>query len=221
MKSPIAPGAAASPEAGGSRGVRPSAQALQSSPETVLSESMGMGFPDNRRLARLMTPGIVLMNETPLRANPARSAGVLALDFKTYLCVAVGGALGTLARFWVGLAALPISQDFPWGTLLINILGSFVIGFFGTLTLSAGRFPVSDPLRLFVMIGVCGGFTTFSSFSLQTLDLIRGGFLLRAIVNVTASVALCLCAVAVGHAIASSLNGGAKEIAQIKLEEDA
>ena len=91
-----------------------------------------------------------------------------------------GGALGALARYLVGALALPISGQLPWGTIIINITGSFVIGLFGTLTLASGRFPVSETLRLFVMIGICGGFTTFSSFSLQTLDLMRGGAIDRA-----------------------------------------
>lgn len=117
--------------------------------------------------------------------------------------------------------ALPISGQLPWGTIIINITGSLLIGFFGTITLANGRFPVSEPLRLFVMIGVCGGYTTFSSFSLQTLDLIRAGGATRAALNIGLSVALCIGAVAIGHLIASRLNGGAMQIAQINLEEEA
>ena len=93
----------------------------------------------------------------------------------TLLRLALGGALGTIARFGVGLWAAPFSTALPWGTVGINVLGSFVIGFFGTLTLAGGRYPAPEPLRLAVMVGFCGGFTTFSSFSLQTLDLLRGG----------------------------------------------
>ena len=89
----------------------------------------------------------------------------------TYLVIALGGALGTLLRFGCGLLAAPFSENLPWGTIIINIAGSFAIGLFGTLTLAQGRFPVSENARLFVMVGFCGGFTTFSSFSLQTLDL--------------------------------------------------
>ena len=143
------------------------------------------------------------------------------MTFTTYLLLALGGAFGTLARFGCGLAAAPISQDLPWGTVLINIAGSFLIGFFGTLTLAHGRFPVSENVRLFVMVGFCGGFTTFSSFSLQTLDLLRGGSASRAMLNILFSVALCLCAVAIGHAIAARLNGGAVAIAQAAIEEEA
>ncbi len=139
----------------------------------------------------------------------------------TLVLLALGGAVGTLARFGVGLWAAPYSTALPWGTVGINVLGSFVIGFFGTLTLAHGRFPVAEPLRLTVMVGFCGGFTTFSSFSLQTLELLRGGSLTRALVNVGLSVALCLCAVAAGHGLASLLNGGATAIAQTGMEEEA
>lgn len=143
------------------------------------------------------------------------------MGLDTYLLLALGGALGTLARFGLGVAAAPLSQTLPWGTILINLSGSFIIGFFGTLTLANGRFPVSENIRLFVMVGFCGGFTTFSSFSLQTLDLLRGGALPRALANVVLSVALCLCAVAIGHLIAARLNGGAVAVAQRDLEEEA
>ena len=139
----------------------------------------------------------------------------------TYLLIALGGALGTLARFGCGMLAAPISGNLPWGTILINVSGSFLIGLFGTLTLASGRYPVSEPVRLFVMVGFCGGFTTFSAFSLQTLDLVRGGSLARAGANVILSVALCLAAVALGYALGARLNGDATEIAQAAVEEEA
>ena len=142
------------------------------------------------------------------------------MSFSTCLLLALGGALGTLARYGIVTATAPLSKSLPWGTILINIAGSFVIGFFGTLTLAQGRYPVSENVRLFVMVGFCGGFTTFSSFSLQTLDLLRGGAIGRGLVNVLLSVALCLCAVAAGHFLASHLNGGAAQIAQIAMEEE-
>lgn len=141
------------------------------------------------------------------------------MSFATCLYVMLGGALGSLARYLIALAALPISKSLPWGTILINIAGSFVIGLFGTLTLSDGRFPVSENARLFVMIGICGGFTTFSSFSLQTLDLLRGGAFARALANVVASVVLCILAVAAGHYLAAAFNAD-KRIAQIEIEEE-
>jgi CrcB protein len=142
------------------------------------------------------------------------------MSFSTCLIIALGGALGTLARYLIALIAMPVSRELPLGTIGINIVGSFIIGLFGTLTLAQGRFPVSENLRLFVMVGICGGFTTFSSFSLQTLDLMRSGAMARAAVNVVASVALCLCAVAAGHFLAARLNGDRAAIAQIAIEEE-
>jgi CrcB protein len=142
------------------------------------------------------------------------------MTFTGCLIIMAGGAIGTLARYLISLAAAPISGQLPWGTIIINIAGSFIIGFFGTLTLAHGRFPATENLRLFVMIGLCGGFTTFSSFSLQTLDLLRSGATLRATINIVASVILCVGAVALGHALAARLNGGDPRIAQIAIEEE-
>lgn len=143
------------------------------------------------------------------------------MDLSTVALIALGGAVGTLARYFVAIAALPISQSLPWGTIVINIAGSFLIGFVGTLTLAQGRFPVPESLRLCVLVGFCGGFTTFSSFSLQTLDLLRGGATGRAMANVVVSVLACLLAVAAGHGLAAWLNGGAGQIAQMSIEEEA
>ena len=127
-----------------------------------------------------------------------------------YLWIAIGSALGGVARHGcTELAARWFGLAFPWGTLFINILGSFVIGLFFALTGPQGRFDVPLDARLFVMTGLCGGFTTFSAFSLQTLDLIREGAVARALANILLSVTLCVCAVAAGHALAARLNGGA------------
>ena len=142
------------------------------------------------------------------------------MSFSTCLLIAGGGALGTLARYLISVAAVPFSHTLPWGTILINVSGSFAIGFFGTLTLSQGRYPLPETAKLFIMVGFCGGFTTFSSFSLQTLDLMRYGSLTRALINVAASVVLCVGAVAIGHALAAKLNGGAAEIVQNDIEEE-
>ena len=82
------------------------------------------------------------------------------------------------------MLSFDVSIGFPIGTVLINIIGSFIIGYFGTLTLHSGNIPASENVRLFVMVGICGGFTTFSSFSLQTFDLIRSGAWGRVVANV-------------------------------------
>ena len=125
----------------------------------------------------------------------------------SYVLIGVGGALGSVARAWMTLAVARIAgATFPWGTILINVLGSFVIGFFGTLTGGAdGRFAAGAEARAFVMIGLCGGFTTFSSFSLQTLELLRHGRAGPALANVGLSVAVCLAAVTAGHYGAAAL----------------
>ena len=124
----------------------------------------------------------------------------------TYVLIAVGGALGSLLRAWLSVVMLELTGPlFPWGTILINILGSFVIGWFGTLTALDGRFAVSTDARMFVMVGFCGGFTTFSSFSLQTLDLFRDGRPGQAALNIALSVALCLLGVWLGVQAGSTL----------------
>ncbi len=124
-----------------------------------------------------------------------------------YIWVANGGAIGTVGRYWLsGVVARLVGETFPWGTLLINVTGSFVIGFFATLTGPDGRVYAASSTRQFVMTGICGGYTTFSSFSLQTLNLANDGEMLRAGANVGLSVVLCLLAVWAGSIVANSLN---------------
>jgi CrcB protein len=126
----------------------------------------------------------------------------------TYLWVGLGGALGSIARFWLGaLVAELFGIRFPWGTILINVLGSFVIGFFAAFTGPGGRAIASFHARAFVMVGLCGGFTTFSSFSLQTLELARQSHWAQAGANIALSVLLCLVAVWAGHASAAAFGG--------------
>src|ERR1700722_13459675 len=94
----------------------------------------------------------------------------------TWVAVAAGGALGSLARFWLASAMTALTGPrFPWGTLLINVLGSFIIGLVAAVTLTPVRVAMHPDLRVFLMVGVCGGFTTFSAFSLQTLELMQSG----------------------------------------------
>lgn len=110
-----------------------------------------------------------------------------------YLAVAVGGALGSVTRFWLtGVMTALTGPRFPWGTLLINVLGSFIIGLVAGLTLTPERLGWHPSIRILLMTGFCGGFTTFSAFSLQALELIQTGELAMALGYMMASVALCL-----------------------------
>src|SRR5258708_3712062 len=94
----------------------------------------------------------------------------------TYLWIFLGGGLGSIARFaGSGWVARHFGETFPWGTLIINVTGSFAIGFFNTWTGTEGRWLAPTSVRQFFMIGLCGGYTTFSAFSLQTLTLAREG----------------------------------------------
>lgn len=125
----------------------------------------------------------------------------------SYLVVAIGGALGSVARFWAsGAIAQRFGETFPAGTLLVNVSGSFVIGLFAAMTGADGRLLVSPGFRQFFMIGVLGGYTTFSSFSLQTLALAREGEWLLAGANALASFTLCLLAVWLGDYLGLLLN---------------
>jgi fluoride exporter len=123
------------------------------------------------------------------------------------LWIAIGSALGGTARFVLSrFVAERIGETFPWGTLIINVSGSFAIGFFNTLTGPDGRWFVGSEGRMFFMTGICGGYTTYSSFSLQTLNLAREGEWLHAGGNIAGSVVFCLLAVWLGHVAAASIN---------------
>ena len=124
-----------------------------------------------------------------------------------YFWIAVGSALGGMGRYFCsGVAARLIGVTFPWGTLIVNVVGSFIIGFFATLTGPDGRVFVGSAARQFVLVGFCGGYTTFSSFSLQTLNLMQDGEWAYAGLNITISLILCLAAAWAGYALAVSLN---------------
>jgi len=132
----------------------------------------------------------------------------MAETLKSYMWVGIGSAFGGMARFWVsGVVATAVGQKFPWGTIVINITGSMVIGILYALTLPDGRLNTSRILVLqLLMIGVCGGYTTFSSFSLQTLTLAREGQWLWAGGNILISVAACLIAVWLGFMLGEVIN---------------
>jgi fluoride exporter len=125
----------------------------------------------------------------------------------SYFLVGLGGAIGSVARFWMsGLIASRFGQTFPLGTLVVNVTGSFAIGLFAALSEPEGRWLIHPSLRQFLMIGICGGYTTFSSFSLQTLALIQEGEWLHAVLNSIASFAFCLFAVWLGYLVITLLN---------------
>jgi len=126
---------------------------------------------------------------------------------QNYIWIAIGSAIGGVGRYWLsGVIAVLAGETFPLGTLIVNISGSLVIGFIATLTGPDGRLLVSSTTRQFMMIGLCGGYTTFSSFSLQTLNLMNDGQWLYAALNIGASVFLCLVAVWLGHVAAVHVN---------------
>jgi CrcB protein len=203
--------ARSSPHAGGSR---------------IRSDDAGVGAPMSAQDPQLTRPYIARGRLTLLTHLAAAAAalawkGFVALaglakssialvDTRTlalYGWIALGSALGGVARFWFsGVAARLAGETFPWGTIAINVVGSFVIGFFATLTGPDGRWFASSTARQFVMVGICGGFTTFSSFSLQTLNLAKDGEWVQAAGNIGGSVVLCLAAVCAGYAFAASLD---------------
>jgi CrcB protein len=124
----------------------------------------------------------------------------------SYVWVALGGALGSVARYGcAGLVARFAGVTFPWGTLLVNVTGSFAIGVLAALASADGKPLVVGDARAFLIVGVLGGFTTFSSFSADTLNLARSGAWGAAGANVVGSVVLCLVAVTIGYFGAAAL----------------
>jgi fluoride exporter len=134
--------------------------------------------------------------------TPKTSASNTAI---LYTYVIAGSVLGGVARYVASLLILPVS-GFPLATLFVNIVGSFIIGFYGTLSGPDGRLFASARQRQFVMTGFCGGFTTFSAFSLETVRLLQAGMTHTALLNITISVVTWLLSVWLGHALANRLN---------------
>jgi fluoride exporter len=137
-----------------------------------------------------------------------------------YVLVSLGSAIGGCLRYALTRAMLGISPGTTRSTILINVLGSFCMGYIGNLTISGSRFQASESMRIFLMVGICGGFTTFSSFSLQNFYLLRSGAWGRALVNAAASVLLCLGAVALGYLLAHRTSHSVA-IVQTSTEETA
>jgi fluoride exporter len=124
-----------------------------------------------------------------------------------YLWIAMGSALGGVARYGMsGWVARHWGETFPLGTLLVNLSGCFLIGVIACFAATESRVWLSAWQRDFLMLGVCGGYTTFSSFSLQTLNLLRDGDGFRAALNVLGSVLGCMIAVWLGYALAMIWN---------------
>ena len=117
------------------------------------------------------------------------------------LAIAGGGALGALLRYWVSTAVHSlIGRDFPYGTLAVNVLGSLLMGFLYIWLLE--RMPGGVAMRAFLLIGLLGAFTTFSTFSIETLNLMESGQLAKAVLNTLLSVVLCIFAAALGVMLA-------------------
>ena len=126
-----------------------------------------------------------------------------------YLAVGIGSAIGGMGRFWIAAhIGQRFGDAFPWGTILVNVTGSFAIGALVAFTSVEGRLtPRLSPFAVqFFMIGICGGYTTFSSFSLQTLKLIQAGSLSQASANIALSVIACLGAVWAGYLVGQLFN---------------
>jgi CrcB protein len=120
------------------------------------------------------------------------------------LAIAAGGALGAVFRYGVSNGIYQwLGRDFPWGTLAVNMLGSLLMG--GLYVLLVERLAATAELRAFLLIGVLGAFTTFSTFSIETLLLIENGQLLRAVMNMLASVLVCIVAAWVGIVVIRQL----------------
>ncbi len=125
----------------------------------------------------------------------------------SYFWIGVGSAVGGMGRYWcTNAVARHFGEYLPWGTIVVNVSGSLLIGILAALVTADGRPLISEDARALLMIGLCGGYTTFSSFSLQTLSLARSGEWFWASANIVLSVFFCLVAVWLGYLGASALS---------------
>ena len=122
------------------------------------------------------------------------------MELSKVIAVGLGGFLGAVSRYWVSGLAQKLSDRFPFGTLTVNLIGSFILGVLATLFLE--KVIVNQELRLFLLVGLLGAFTTYSTFSLETINLLRGGAWLFASLNIIANVMGTLIAVWAGMGIA-------------------
>jgi CrcB protein len=185
-------------------------------PSSMRANNYATTPPETSRVltARAVTPDFNpfrgwTFSARPVKQNPGGmvSPSITAMTL-SYFWVALGGALGSVTRFWLnGVVSQRYGETFPWGTMAVNVSGSLVIGILAALVLPEGR--MSSEARTFtiqfLMIGVCGGFTTFSSFSLQTINLIREREWLYAGGNILLSVILCLAATWIGYLLGAAL----------------
>lgn len=160
-----------------------------------------MSEVDEARSDEEVRPGKETAPRQHIRWRRFREAALL------YIVVAAGSVIGSVLRALASLAALAwIGPAFPWGTLFVNIVGSFVIGFYANITGPDGRMFAGTYQRQFVMTGICGGFTTFSVFSLEAFQEFHAGRFALAGLYVSVSVITWFASVWLGHALASRLN---------------
>jgi len=118
----------------------------------------------------------------------------------SYFWIGVGSAVGGMGRYWcTNVVARHFGEYLPWGTIVVNVSGSLLLGILAALVTADGRPLISEDARALLMIGLCGGYTTFSSFSIQTLNLARSGEWFWASANIVLSVLFCLVAVWLGY----------------------
>lgn len=128
------------------------------------------------------------------------------MTWQTYLGVMAGGAAGVGARLFLSnYIANQFGQSFPWGTLIVNVSGCFIIGLFSGITGPDGLFMTSPLVRQIITIGILGGFTTFSAFSLQTISLLADGEFFYGASNIVASLLFCLAGTWLGLAMTGLL----------------